>query len=88
MLADDPLYNHYRSEVLKFLYERQKKPGEADIRVRVEHNRARIRGGLAEERDTDCGGVPGGVLARHRRSPCSTGRPDGSVADHGVRAAV
>ena len=28
VLADDPEYNHYRSEVLKFLYERQKQPGE------------------------------------------------------------
>jgi nitrate/nitrite transport system ATP-binding protein len=28
LLADDPRYNHYRSEVLKFLYERQKRPGE------------------------------------------------------------
>ncbi len=28
-LADDPQYNHYRSEVLKFLYERQKRPGES-----------------------------------------------------------
>ncbi|MDT8383374.1 MAG: ABC transporter ATP-binding protein [Gammaproteobacteria bacterium] len=28
-LADDPAYNHYRSEVLKFLYERQQRPGEA-----------------------------------------------------------
>jgi len=27
-LADDPEYNHYRSEVLKFLYERQHRPGE------------------------------------------------------------
>jgi nitrate/nitrite transport system ATP-binding protein len=27
-LADDTRYNHYRSEVLKFLYERQKRPGE------------------------------------------------------------
>jgi nitrate/nitrite transport system ATP-binding protein len=27
-LADDAQYNHYRSEVLKFLYERQKRPGE------------------------------------------------------------
>mgnify|MGYP001823343165 CR=1 FL=1 len=27
-LADDPQYNHYRSDVLKFLYERQKRPGE------------------------------------------------------------
>ncbi len=27
-LADDARYNHYRSEVLKFLYERQRKPGE------------------------------------------------------------
>ncbi len=25
-LADDPAYNHLRSEVLKFLYERQRKP--------------------------------------------------------------
>jgi nitrate/nitrite transport system ATP-binding protein len=25
-LADDPAYNHYRAEVLKFLYERHKKP--------------------------------------------------------------
>jgi nitrate/nitrite transport system ATP-binding protein len=29
-LADDPRYNHYRSEVLKFLYERQRRPGETD----------------------------------------------------------
>ena len=28
VLADDPKYNHYRSEVLKFLYERQQRPGE------------------------------------------------------------
>jgi len=28
VLADDPQYNHYRSEVLKFLYARQKQPGE------------------------------------------------------------
>jgi nitrate/nitrite transport system ATP-binding protein len=28
VLADDPQYNHYRSDVLKFLYERQKRPGE------------------------------------------------------------
>jgi len=27
-LADEPEYNHYRSEVLKFLYERQHRPGE------------------------------------------------------------
>lgn len=27
-LADNPEYNHYRSEVLKFLYERQHRPGE------------------------------------------------------------
>jgi len=27
-LADDPQYNHYRAEVLKFLYERQRKPEE------------------------------------------------------------
>lgn len=27
-LADDPAYNHYRSEVLKFLYERQQRPVE------------------------------------------------------------
>jgi len=27
-LADDARYNHYRSEVLKFLYERQKRPSE------------------------------------------------------------
>ena len=25
-LADDSEYNHYRAEVLKFLYERQRKP--------------------------------------------------------------
>jgi nitrate/nitrite transport system ATP-binding protein len=29
-LADDPRYNHYRSEVLKFLYERQRRPGKTD----------------------------------------------------------
>jgi nitrate/nitrite transport system ATP-binding protein len=28
VLADDARYNHYRSEVLEFLYERQKRPGE------------------------------------------------------------
>jgi nitrate/nitrite transport system ATP-binding protein len=28
VLADDARYNHYRSEVLKFLYDRQKRPGE------------------------------------------------------------
>ena len=28
VLADDARYNHYRSEVLKFLYERQKRPSE------------------------------------------------------------
>jgi len=27
VLADDARYNHYRSEVLKFLYERQRRPG-------------------------------------------------------------
>ena len=27
-LADDPKYNHYRAEVLKFLYEKQRKPEE------------------------------------------------------------
>jgi nitrate/nitrite transport system ATP-binding protein len=31
-LADDPRYNHYRSSVLKFLYERQKRPGADDRR--------------------------------------------------------
>ena len=25
-LADDPTYNHYRAEVLRFLYERQRRP--------------------------------------------------------------
>jgi nitrate/nitrite transport system ATP-binding protein len=29
-LADDAEYNHYRSEVLKFLYERQHRPGEEE----------------------------------------------------------
>ena len=28
-LADDPEYNHYRAAVLSFLYEKQRKPGEA-----------------------------------------------------------
>ena len=28
-LSDDPKYNHYRHEVLSFLYERQRKPAEA-----------------------------------------------------------
>ena len=32
-LADDPTYNHYRSEVLKFLYERQHRPGEEMPRI-------------------------------------------------------
>jgi len=30
-MASDPRYNHFRSEVLKFLYERQKQPGDLDI---------------------------------------------------------
>jgi nitrate/nitrite transport system ATP-binding protein len=30
-LADDPEYNHYRSEVLKFLYERQHRPDEVVV---------------------------------------------------------
>ena len=29
-LADDPHYNHLRAEVLKFLYERQRKPVDND----------------------------------------------------------
>jgi nitrate/nitrite transport system ATP-binding protein len=32
-LADEPAYNHYRSEVLKFLYERQHRPDEAKAKV-------------------------------------------------------
>jgi len=36
VLADDPQYNHYRSEVLKFLYERQKQPGEKDEKPQTE----------------------------------------------------
>ena len=36
VLADDPQYNHYRSEVLKFLYERQKQPGENDEKPKTE----------------------------------------------------
>ena len=34
-LADRPEYNHYRSEVLKFLYERQCRPGEAPSEVKA-----------------------------------------------------
>lgn len=30
-MASDPRYNHFRSEVLKFLYERQKQPDEKDV---------------------------------------------------------
>ncbi len=30
-LSDNSEYNHYRHEVLKFLYERQRRPGEADV---------------------------------------------------------
>jgi nitrate/nitrite transport system ATP-binding protein len=30
-LSDDAKYNHYRHEVLQFLYERQRRPGEADV---------------------------------------------------------
>ncbi len=29
-LSDDAGYNHYRHEVLQFLYERQRRPGEED----------------------------------------------------------
>lgn len=36
VLADDPEYNHYRSEVLKFLYERQHRPGEEQKSVKAE----------------------------------------------------
>jgi nitrate/nitrite transport system ATP-binding protein len=36
VLADDRQYNHYRSEVLKFLYERQKQPGEDDAQPLTE----------------------------------------------------
>ena len=32
-LADDPEYNHYRAEVLSFLYEKQRKPGETGTPV-------------------------------------------------------
>jgi len=41
VLADDPHYNHYRSEVLKFLYERQKQPGENDGQPQTEMPDAR-----------------------------------------------
>ncbi|MEN8761066.1 MAG: ABC transporter ATP-binding protein [Thiogranum sp.] len=37
LLADDPQYNHYRSEVLKFLYERQIQPGEKDQSPQTEN---------------------------------------------------
>lgn len=33
-MANDPRYNYFRSEVLKFLYERQKQPSEKDIPAR------------------------------------------------------
>ena len=36
VLADDPQYNHYRSEVLKFLYQRQKHPGEDNKPTKAE----------------------------------------------------
>ena len=36
VLADDAEYNHYRSEVLKFLYERQRQPGENDEQPKTE----------------------------------------------------
>jgi nitrate/nitrite transport system ATP-binding protein len=32
-LADDPQYNHYRAQVLKFLYERQRNPLKQDTDV-------------------------------------------------------
>lgn len=37
LLADNPQYNHYRSEVLKFLYERQIQPGETDEKPQPEN---------------------------------------------------
>jgi nitrate/nitrite transport system ATP-binding protein len=36
-LADSPEYNHYRASVLKFLYERQRRPGSDDSKPVDEH---------------------------------------------------
>lgn len=33
-LSDDPKYNHYRHEVLQFLYERQRRPGEEEEKTK------------------------------------------------------
>ncbi|WP_286237504.1 ABC transporter ATP-binding protein [Neptuniibacter halophilus] len=38
-LADDPQYNHYRHEVLTFLYEKQRKPDEADQPAKAEEKK-------------------------------------------------
>ena len=37
-LADDPKYNHYRHEVLTFLYEKQRKPDEAEAPAKEEQS--------------------------------------------------
>lgn len=37
-LSDDAAYNHYRHEVLQFLYERQRRPGEQAAEVQDEEN--------------------------------------------------
>ncbi len=38
-MANDPRYNYYRSEVLKFLYERQKQPQDKDVPAPADGNK-------------------------------------------------
>lgn len=41
-MANDPRYNYFRSEVLKFLYERQKQPSENDMQAKDVHGEAEL----------------------------------------------
>ena len=43
-LADNPKYNHYRAEVLKFLYERQHRPEASEAKKKTAQNRVSVMG--------------------------------------------
>ncbi len=48
-LADQPEYNHYRSEVLKFLYERQRRPEDSAAKTESAQEGSGSSGGKEEE---------------------------------------
>ena len=50
-LADDARYNHYRSEVLKFLYERQKRPSEDNENTSGPESPEKGQSGSSSEED-------------------------------------